>query len=401
MRILHTADWHIGKKLHSIDLNSDHQHFFNWLIQLIQEKEVDVLIVSGDVFDLANPSSEARKLYYNFLVQITKVECKVIITGGNHDSPSVLNAPKELLEQLDITVIGGMPKTPQELLVSIDNKLVVAAVPYLRDSDLRVFSENETYDDKLETIRKGIENTYKKLAQLAQIQYPKIPAIAMGHLYTNGASTSESEREIQIGNLASFHASQFDSYFKYIALGHIHKPQQIGSEQPVYYSGSPIALSFSEQKDEKRILLITIDEELNTVESISVPKFRSLVKFSGTLEEVIQKIGKYQSKSTELNDLAEVEMIEENYDPHKVTLLENFLYDFNNENLQIVKHKIHFKNKVSGTAQLFSFDQHIEDIKPIEVFEKRLEKEELDEESKKLLIEAFYEIIELAQSTES
>lgn len=402
MRILHTADWHIGKRLHNIDLNEDHQLFFDWLLNIIEEQKVDLLLISGDVFDLANPSSEARRLYYSFLVNMTKTKCKVIVTGGNHDSPSVLNAPKELLKALDIDVVGGMPANPEEALIPVgDHELIIAAVPYLRDSDLRQFAEGESYEDKLEATRKGIENTYKTLAQLSAQKYPNVPAIAMGHLYTNGATTSDSEREIQIGNLAAFHASQFDSYFKYIALGHIHKPQQITSEQPVYFSGSPIALSFSEQKDEKRILILDFDGEQIELESIPVPKFRSLSKISGTLTDIKTKLENYTSRAGQLQDLAEVEMIEEHYDPGKVTDLEQFLFNYENEALQVIKHRISFQNKVSGTAQLFTFNQHIEDIKPIEVFEKRLEKEELDPENKQLLIEAFHEILELVQSPDA
>ena len=401
MRILHTADWHIGKRLHNIELVEDHQLFFDWLIETIVSQKVDVLLISGDIFDLANPSSEARRLYYQFLVRMTSIECKVILTGGNHDSPSVLNAPKELLKALDIEVIGGMPKNLDELLIPINNQLVVAAVPYLRDSDLRQYAAGESYESKIEAIQKGIENTYASIEQLAKEKYPNLPVVAMGHLYTHGVSTSESEREIQIGNLAGFNANQFGDYFSYVALGHIHKPQKVNAEIPVYYSGSPIALSFSEQKDEKRILIIDIDASQIEVNSLPIPKYRSLVKISGTLDEITTKLSTYSSKSEQLVDLAEVEMIEENYDPGKVAALEHFLFQLHNEHIQVIKHRIHFENKVAGAHQLFTFDKHIEDIKPMEVFEKRLEKEEIEANNKQLLLEAFHEILEQVQSPQA
>ncbi|PAM94495.1 exonuclease sbcCD subunit D, partial [Flavobacterium sp. IR1] len=97
MKILHTADWHIGKKLHKHDLSQDFELFIHWLTATIEKEKVDVLLVSGDVFDLANPSSEARKQYYRSLMELRRLDCKIILTGGNHDSPAMLDAPREIL----------------------------------------------------------------------------------------------------------------------------------------------------------------------------------------------------------------------------------------------------------------------------------------------------------------
>jgi exonuclease SbcD len=108
IKILHTADWHIGKQLLKIDFAEDMNLFFDWLIKCIEEKEINVLLMSGDLFDQANPSQMAMKQYYYFLKQLLPLKCKVILTGGNHDSPHVINAPKELLEILDIKVVGGV-----------------------------------------------------------------------------------------------------------------------------------------------------------------------------------------------------------------------------------------------------------------------------------------------------
>ena len=117
MKILHTADWHIGKKLHKHYLYEDFDLFINWLIKLISEQEIEAVLISGDVFDLANPSAEARKQYYRALLQLRKTNCQLIITGGNHDSPSMLDAPKEILNELNVTVIGGMPSKIEECLI--------------------------------------------------------------------------------------------------------------------------------------------------------------------------------------------------------------------------------------------------------------------------------------------
>ncbi len=264
MKIIHTADWHIGKRLHGIDLSEDHRLFFDFLIHLIHIEKPDVLIVAGDVFDLANPTTESRQLYYNTLVRLRQSKCQLIVTGGNHDSPNMLNAPKELLKTMDIHVSGGLAQDVSEYIVPLPNgqnpKLIVAALPFLRDTELRKQVKGESHEDRETAIREGIKSVFRSSADYAKEHYPGIPAIATGHLFAHGVSTSDSEREIQIGNLAGFDAGGFPEYFQYIALGHIHKPQNAGAPH-ILYSGSPIPLSFSEREDSKRILKIEIDSD--------------------------------------------------------------------------------------------------------------------------------------------
>src|SRR5690606_32767165 len=124
--------------------------------------------------------------------------------------------------------------------------------------------------------------------------------------------TSDSEREIQIGNQASFEAGRFGDYFSYIALGHIHKPQTVNASSPTFYSGSPIPLSFSERKDQKRVLIIDTNDF--SVESMEIPSFRKLKRLAGTLEELETKLNNFEPEGT-LDNLLDLEMIEENYDP--------------------------------------------------------------------------------------
>ncbi len=400
MKILHTADWHIGKKLHKHDLHKDFDLFTNWLHDLIQQKKSSLLLISGDVFDLANPSSEARQQYYRTLMKLRDLDCTVIITGGNHDSPDMLNAPRELLKALNVHVIGGLPEKLGDCLIPIYSKngeleLVVAALPYLRDSDLRKTTQGSSYEDRLEQMRAGIKFTFDEVAQLAHESFPQVPIIAMAHLFTAGIETSASERDIQIGNQAAFSASQFGDHFKYIALGHIHKPQQVNAQVAAYYSGSPLPLSFSERRDEKRVLLIDTENSW-TPESIAVPSFRKLLKISGSLERLREKLDALQPH-TGLDSLIEIELKEERYNATKIIDLDNLVTGFAKVGYEIVKHRATFVEQQRTASQLYAENTQLEDLEPKDVFQKRIDQHGYEPETKQEILSAFDELLEIAQ----
>lgn len=395
LKILHTADWHIGKQLHKIDLHEDMNMFFKWLISYIEQNKIDVLLMSGDLFDHANPSQTALTQYYQFLKQLLPLRCKVIITGGNHDSPYVLNAPKELLDILDIKVIGGAPEKISDLFVECgddEHKVIVAAVPFLRDKDIRNSLPGESYPDKIELIRKGIEQYFQNVNEHFNQHYKGSPFIVMAHLYAQGARVSDSEREIQIGNQAGVGVSIFGKEPHYVALGHIHKPQVVGSNH-IRYSGSPIQLSFSEKEDQKEVVLIEINDSSFSINPVKLPQFRKLTAINGTLNEVKTKIENYQSASV-LCDLAEILITEDNYSSEAVSALEDLLVAEPKNNLRILKGKIEFKNQLKGTSELLSSNKDINDYSPVQLFEKRLEQEESLSIDKSELINAFKEILE-------
>ncbi|MDT0645075.1 exonuclease SbcCD subunit D C-terminal domain-containing protein [Zunongwangia sp. F260] len=404
MKILHTADWHIGKKLHKHELFTDFELFVEWLTNCIEENKVDVLLVSGDVFDLANPSSEARKQYYRALMQLRKLDCKIILTGGNHDSPAMLDAPKEILKELDMHVIGGLPENLEDAIIPVSGKngkteMVIAALPYLRDSDLRSANDGHSYNDRLEAIRRGIQRTFNLAADICQKKHPAVPALAMGHLFAAGSETSESERDIQIGNQAAFNALQFGDYFSYIALGHIHKPQKVSAAVPTYYSGSPLQLSFSERKDDKRVLLIDTDKNW-LPENIPVPSFRKLLKISGSIEELQLKLGALE-KHNHLDSLIEIELKEEHYDATKIYLLDELVTNFKTPGYEIVKHRATFQNQVKSAGDLYKNSQQLEDLKPKEVFSKLINEHHYDEETRNEILAAFDELLEEVENSEN
>ncbi|MEL6607241.1 MAG: exonuclease subunit SbcD, partial [Bacteroidota bacterium] len=260
MRILHTADWHLGHRLHEHGQQEEQQLFLDWLLQLIDKEKIDVLLVSGDVYDTGVPSTQSQKMYYDFLIQLQQTHCsEVVITGGNHDAPGTINAPKELLAALSVRVVG---KATEEIAdevfeLKIGNEaVIVAAVPYLRDQDIRRAVQGETFDEITERYKKALVNHYQEAATYCQeINTNQVPVIAMGHLFAVGGSVSDSEQQIYVGNLGHIGAEDFPETFDYIALGHLHKPQIVGGKDYIRYSGSPVMLSFSETGYEKQVLV--------------------------------------------------------------------------------------------------------------------------------------------------
>lgn len=298
MKILHTADWHLGKKLEQFERAEEHQDFLDWLILKLDELAIDVLIVAGDIFDTGTPSNTALQQYYRFLRRVKNTTCSdVIIVGGNHDSISTLNAPKELLKFFNVHIVGGVPDECSEQVIPIlgtsgEVELVVCAVPFLRDKDIRLSVSGETMQEREERIKKGIADHYRNLVQHITVHKANnIPIIATGHLFAAGSSSSESEKEIHIGNLGQVRGDQFPQEFNYIALGHLHRPQVVNQLEHVRYSGSPIPLSFSENDDLKQVVIVEFEKgKLIRIEEQEVPCYRKLIRIKGGLESVKSQI---------------------------------------------------------------------------------------------------------------
>lgn len=400
MKILHTADWHIGKVLHKSSLQDEMELFLDWLLDVIEKEKIDLLLVSGDIFDVANPAIKDRGVYYKFLSKLIGTGLQVIITGGNHDSIGMLDAPQEILKHINISVIGGAKQDLADEIVEVKDSngklaLVVAAVPFLRDKDLRSTTTDEQYKDRAEAIRGGIANHYKHLGLICEEKYPDVPSIAMGHLYARGVSTSDSERDIHIGNAAAVESTVFPSSFDYVALGHIHRPQVIGGNSKIRYSGSPIALSFSEKSDEKCVLIIEIENgEVLEPKVLEVPKSRALKKIVGDYESVREQLGNYKPEF-ELPSFVEIEVLEDEFSSVVLSNVEELINKYrDNSSFRILKSRTHFKSGAKDTSDLFEQGANIEDLTPKEVFAKRIESESLDEAKKALLNEAFIELIE-------
>ncbi len=301
MRILHTSDWHIGHKHYGRQRYHEFSRFFDWLLKAIDEHKVEALIVAGDIFDSQTPSNRSLKLYYGFLSRISNTCCRnVIITGGNHDSPALLDGPKELLHFLNIHVIGRATDLLEDELIVLpgkDNKpgLMVLAVPYLRDRDIRATEAGESPGDKQEKLLRGITAHYAKLCLLAGEKQAHLetamPLLATGHLFCQGGTTRQGDgvRELYVGSLVQFGLNTFPADIDYLALGHLHLPQKVAHQEYRRYSGAPLAMSFNETKEQKVILVVNMEEQ-PVVKEIPVPCFQSLAKITGSCEQILEQI---------------------------------------------------------------------------------------------------------------
>ena len=400
MKIVHTADWHIGKILHNQDLNEDIHLFFDWLLEYIKEENIDILIVSGDIFDLANPANRDIKSYYQMLYKLSLTKTKIIITGGNHDSVSHLDAPSHLLDVLNIVVIGGGREDRNDMIIPCFDstgqlECVILAVPFLRDKDLRPTIKASEMNSKSDAISEAIKKYYDELVELTNHKYgAEIPIIAMGHLFMHGAITSDSEREIHVGNLEGLQSDIIHPAIDYMALGHIHKPQTIGAKANIRYCGSPVFLDFSERDYEKRIIVLEIEnQKITNIKPVAIPKYRELRKIVGTLSEVESALSSYRNEYP-LTAFLEIEVIEEKKDILKIQALDNLISGIVGEEFKILKHRISFLENRISTSTLQDETKTIQELSPLEVFKLKLTEYTENETINDDLIDIYMQLLE-------
>jgi DNA repair protein SbcD/Mre11 len=294
MNVLHTSDWHLGRTLCGRKRYTEYEAFLAWLAETIAREQVDVLLVAGDVFDTSTPSNRAQALYYRFLCRVAVSACRhVVVIAGNHDSPSFLTAPRELLRTLDVHVVGAVTQSCEEEVLLLRNQegaaeLIVCAVPYLRDRDIRLTEACESIEEKERKLIEGIRGHYGEVVALAEQKRreldQRIPIIALGHLFVAGGRTVDGDgvRDLYVGSLAHVPEAIFPRGIDYLCLGHLHVPQTVNGSESVRYCGSPLPMGFGEAKQEKSISLITFDGCAPAVKAVKVPVFQSLVRICGT-----------------------------------------------------------------------------------------------------------------------
>jgi len=305
LRVLHSSDWHLGRLLYGQKRYEEFAAFLQWMLTQIREQAVDLLLIAGDLFDTTTPSNRAQSLYYRFLDEVAHSPCRhVVIIGGNHDSPSLLDAPAPLLKALDVHVIGAARDNPEEEVVLLrtaegEPEAIVCAVPYLRDRDIRRAEAGESLEDKDRKLVAGIREHYVQVCAAAEQLRTRleadIPLIGMGHLFAAGGRTLDGDgvRDLYVGSLAQLGVDAFPDCLDYVALGHLHVPQAVAGREHIRYSGSPLAMGFGEAHQQKSLCLIDFHGRTPALQLLAIPCFQRLERISGdqkTLEAALDRL---------------------------------------------------------------------------------------------------------------
>lgn len=284
IRIIHTADWHLGQTFFGFDRLEEHAHFLDWLAHELKENEIDVLLIAGDIFDVSNPSAASQRMFYRFIRKVTKENphLQLVAVAGNHDSAARLEAPIPLLQEMRTEIKGMVRKRESEidyddLIVELKNwdgkaEALCLAVPFLRQGDYPVVAtDGNPYAE-------GVKEFYTRLQQRAMCRRaPRQAIVAIGHLQATGAEIAErdfSERTI-IGGMECISPDAFTEQIAYTALGHIHKSQRVSGRENVRYAGSPLPMSFAERNYHHGVVMVTLAE--GRVVEIEKREYASLV----------------------------------------------------------------------------------------------------------------------------
>jgi len=299
-RVLHTSDLHLGTTLESLPREADQRLLLDWLANTLVERSVDVLVVAGDVFDQAQPSADAQRLYYDFLHRVAgRAVRHVVVVGGNHDSAARLDAPRDLLAHHAVHVVGGLSNDPAHLdraVIPLSNAagepyLTVLAVPFVHEYRLGIRTTLLQPADLLRSMRDAFATLYASLADRALARAPGIPILATGHLACIGSTPDDAPADIHmIGSIGGLPDDIFDPRIAYVALGHVHRAYRVGASN-ARYCGTPLALSLREAKTPRSVVCVDIGADGTTqLDTIPVPAFRPLLELAGSLDDVLARI---------------------------------------------------------------------------------------------------------------
>lgn len=269
VRLLHTSDWHLGHELFGHTREAEHDAFLAWLSDTLEQTQADALLVTGDIYDVANPSVPAQQRLYRFIAAIRQrlPRLQIIIIGGNHDSALRIDLPGALVDA-DVHLIGGLPRHEREpdmerICIALKNADGVpaawlAAVPFCRPSDLDAT---------------GLSGLYARIMSALADRAHGLPMVLSGHLHVAGGEVSElSERRLVIGGEEAAATDLFDPRAAYVALGHLHRPQTLKAAMPIRYAGSPFPLSATERTYHHCVTLAILEQSGTRLETLPIPR---------------------------------------------------------------------------------------------------------------------------------
>lgn len=384
LKILHTADWHIGQLFHEYDRTYEHQQFLNWLLETLIIENIDVLLISGDVFDLSNPSAASIKMFYSFLNQAVKAnaDLQIIITAGNHDSPARLESPKPLLESSNIHIIGLIEKDENgtieysKIMIPLKGndgniKAWCIAAPFLRMGDYPVITDcDNPYSE-------GVAAFYKEAFKYADSKKQIGQAIiVMGHLHTQQAEVSDIDKmeRLIMGGVECISASAFHESISYVALGHIHKAQRIGGKEHIRYCGSPLPMSFSETNYKHQVVVFDlVNEKIESFKAIEIPVAVPLVQVPTIHSSLVEVLTSLQQlppceSNYDTTPYLEVRVILDGPEPSLRHKVETALAG---KNIRLAKIDVRYKTLSKDSEKNKTADRtQLNELKPLDVLHK-------------------------------
>ena len=381
MRILHTSDWHLGQFFYSKSRAYEHQKFIDWLLQQVDTRQIDAVIIAGDLFDTGTPPSYARELYNQFVVAMHQRQCQLLVLAGNHDSVAMLNESSELLSYLNTQVISQATEDLESQVKTLwtatgEPGAIVCSVPFLRPRDLLQSQAGQSADEKSKELGLAIRDHYQSLYTLAKQKSAAadnpLPIIATGHLTAMGVKSSESVRDIYIGSLEAFPAQYFPAA-DYIALGHIHRPQKVGGSEHIRYSGSPIPLSFDELSSQKQVVLVEFTGTTPQTTPLDVPIFQPMQHLKGDLAAIEAQLKVLPE--TELSCWLSIEVELDDYLSDLQNRIQALVKGLNVEVLLLKRARKRYQGKLETQQK-----ETLQELTPVEVFARRLQLEQFDAE---------------------
>ncbi|MBW8687406.1 exonuclease SbcCD subunit D [Chitinophaga rhizophila] len=407
MKILHTADWHIGQTFYQYDRTYEHQQFLHWLVNTIKEEDIELLIISGDVFDVANPSATSVKLFYTFLNNAVKAQpgLQIIVTAGNHDSAARLEAPKPLLESSDIHIVGVIERREDgtidydKLVIPVKDRkggiaLWCMAIPFLRMGDYPAVAESAAlYAD-------GVTALYREAYEYALTrQQPGQGIIAMAHLHTLDAELSDHDKteRLIMGGVELVPAHAFHENILYTALGHIHKAQRIGGKDNIRYSGSPLPMSFSEMNYRHQVVTFDItDGILSHVAMLEIPLTTALLRVPAKpqpIAAVLEALQALPASAAAIHTAPylEVRVLLEGPEPALRHQVETALAG---KHVRLARIDVRYPSADGGeTEEATTGTEQLQELSPLDIF-KKVYRKDYNNEAPEDLVKLFNQVLQ-------
>lgn len=345
MRILHTSDWHLGKRLFKLDRSPEHERFLSWLLETLLSEKIDLLLVAGDIFDTPTPPHQSLEMFYEFLHRVsTETQTQTLIIAGNHDSGLLLEAPSKILAPHRVRVWGKLSEKAEDHWVRIkikDEEIDICAIPFFRSYELLPNGEGDAL---------SVLKTYLTKTRTA-------PQLLMLHHLAGIFEAAGSEQVITLSGVDSIPTETLTA-FDYVALGHIHKPQKISSS--AYYSGSPIPMRFSEIH-KKSVMILDLKNKKIEISKLEIPLSRALYIIKATEETWREKIASLDNKS-ELTAMVEVQLA---LTQPVVGLIDEIKEAITKKGMELLSYQPNY----SGTEKKEKRHERLFELSPLEVFQ--------------------------------